>query len=363
MCSCTSIPDLQVRESWRSATESRRGLDGVAATAMIVGIPNGGPMLNRCCPPKLPVLSLLLAALGLPASLPAADDPWVVLEGKEGPGKGKHIVLVSGDEEYRSEESLPQLGKILAAHHGFKCTVLFAIDRKDGTINPNQSDNIPGLEALANADLMVVFLRFRDLPDEQMKHVADYVESGRPIVGLRTATHSFNIKDGKAFAKYSWQSKDWEGGFGRQVLGETWIAHHGQHGKQSTRGIAAPGMKDHPILRGIADGDVWGPTDVYQVRLPLPGDSKPLVLGQVLEGMKPGDKPFSGKQNDPLMPVAWIKSYRGASGKTARIFTTTMGASQDLESEGTRRLLVNACFWALGLEDRIPPKSEVGLVG
>src|SRR5262245_36962572 len=173
MCSCTSIPDLQVRESWRSATESRRGLDGVAATAMIVGIANGGPMLNSWCPPNMLVLSLLLAALGLAASLPAADDPWVVLEGKEGSGKGKHIVLVSGDEEYRSEESLPQLGKILAAHHGFKCTVLFAIDRKDGTINPNQSDNIPGLEALKTADLMALFTRFRNLPPEQMKPLID----------------------------------------------------------------------------------------------------------------------------------------------------------------------------------------------
>ena len=70
------------------------------------------------------------------------------LEGGDGPGKGKHIVLVSGDEEYRSEESLPQLAKILAKHHGFKCTVLFAIDKKDGTINPGETHNIPGLEAL-----------------------------------------------------------------------------------------------------------------------------------------------------------------------------------------------------------------------
>src|SRR5947207_4637370 len=117
-----------------------------------------------------------------------AVKPWVVYEGTQGPGKGKHIVLVSGDEEYRSEQALPQLAKILARRHGFKCTVLFAIDPRDGTINPLVS-NIPGLEALDNADLMVVFTRFRDLPDEQMKHIVAYVESGRPIVGLRTATH------------------------------------------------------------------------------------------------------------------------------------------------------------------------------
>src|SRR5262249_23630413 len=208
------------------------------------------------------------------------------------------------------------------------CTVLFAIDPKDGTINPNQRDNIPGLEALKTADLMVVALRFRDLPDEQMKHIVDYVESGRPIVGMRTATHAFNIKPGKAYAQYSYNSKSWDGGFGRQVLGETWISHHGQHGKQSCRGVRAKGQATHPILRGIQDGDIGGPTDVYGVRLPLPGDSQPLVLGQVLEGMQPTDKPVTGKQNDPLMPIAWVKTYTGPSKKAARVFTTTMGASQ-----------------------------------
>src|SRR6516164_60415 len=141
-----------------------------------------------------------------------AGDPWIVYDGFDGPGKGKHIVLVSGDEEYRSEEALPQLGKILAKRHGFKCTVLFAIDRKDGTINPNVRDNIPGLEALHTADLMVIFTRYRDLPDAQMKHIADYVESGRPIIGTRTATHAFRIGRGKAYAKYA-NSKEWEGGF------------------------------------------------------------------------------------------------------------------------------------------------------
>src|SRR5207245_4097840 len=165
-----------------------------------------------------------------------AADPWIVYDGYDGPGKGKHIVLVSGDEEYRSEEALPQLAKILAKHHGFKCTVLFAIDPKDGTINPNQTNNIPGLEALEKADLMVIFTRFRDLPDEQMKHIVDYVESGRPIIGLRTATHAFNIKSDKSYAKYGWRSKEWDGGFGRQVLGETWVSPQGQHGKQSPPG-------------------------------------------------------------------------------------------------------------------------------
>ncbi len=292
-----------------------------------------------------------------------AADPWVVYEGADGPGKGKHIVLVSGDEEYRSEEALPQLGQILAKHHGFKCTVLFAIDPKDGTIDPNKNDNIPGLEALKNADLMILFTRFRNLPDEQMKYIAEYVDSGRPILGMRTATHAFNLKS-KTFAKYSWGcTKEWPGGFGKQILGETWVNHWGQHGKQSTRGILAKDQQSNPILRGIKDGDVWGPTDVYEVHLPLPGDSTPLVLGQVLQGMKSTDEPLAGKKNDPMMPVAWTKTYKSESGKTGRVFTTTMGASQDLLSEGTRRMLVNAAYWAVSMEDRIADKANVEIVG
>ncbi|MBN1852802.1 MAG: hypothetical protein JW829_08760, partial [Pirellulales bacterium] len=120
---------------------------------------------------------------------------------------------------------------------------------------------------------------------------------------------------------------------------------------------------DHPILRGIANGDIWGPTDVYTVRLPLPGDSQPLVLGQVVAGMQPGDPPVDGKKNDPMMPIAWTKTYTGSSGKPSRVFTTTMGSSQDLASAGFRRLLVNACYWCTGLEERIPEKSDVDLVG
>jgi hypothetical protein len=293
-----------------------------------------------------------------------AAETWVVYKGDSGPGKGKHVVLISGDEEYRSEEALPQLAKILAKRHGFECTVLFAI-APDGTIDPNRNDNIPGLEALDSADLMVIATRFRNLPDDQMKRIVDYVESGRPVIGMRTATHAFALKDSSPFAKYTWTSKEpgWEGGFGRRVLGETWVNHHGQHGSQSTRGIVAKGEEHHPVLRGIKDGDIWGPTDVYEVHLPLPGDSRPLVLGQVLSGMMPNDPPVTDKKNDPMMPVAWIKSYTGAQGKAARVFTTTMGASQDLESEGVRRLLINACYWAVGLEDQISPKGDVAIVG
>jgi type 1 glutamine amidotransferase len=309
-------------------------------------------------PKALRAAALLLFACSLTGGALGAD-PCVVYQGSAGPGQGKHIVLVSGDEEYRSEEALPQLGKILADRHGFKCTVLFAIG-KDGTIDPSRSDNIPGLENLRSADLMIIATRFRDLPDDQMKEIVDFVESGRPIIGMRTATHAFNVKS-KTYADYSWNSKTWPGGFGRQVLGETWVNHHGHHGKQSTRGIIAPESRDHPIVRGINDGDIWGPTDVYEAH--PSADCTPLVFGQVLQGMKPTDEPVTGTKNDPMMPIAWYKTYAPANGKKVRVFTTTMGAATDLESEGLRRLLVNAAYWAVGLEDKIPPKSDVSLVG
>ena len=295
------------------------------------------------------LFNCVLAVLAAAATA-QGEDRWLVFEGKEGPGKGKHVVLIAGDHEYRSEEAMPQLAKILANQHGFKCTVLFSQDA-DGTINPDNIANTPGLENLKTADLMVIGWRFRDLVEDQMQHVVDYVAAGKPIVALRTSTHSFNIEGKKKYADWSWTNK---GGFGKKYLGETWIAHHGAHGSQSTRGIIAPGAKEHPIARGLKDGDVWGPTDVYTVNLPLADDCKPIFLGQVLQGMKFDDQPLAGEKNDPMMPLVWTKSYKGENGKQARVVTSTLGAATDFTAPGSRRMFVNAVYWALGLEDKIP---------
>src|SRR6267378_4055442 len=182
---------------------------------------------------------------------------WVTYEGKQGPGKGKDIVFISGDEEYRSEESLPMLAKILAVRHGFKCTVLFPINGADGTIDPVIQTNIPGIEALDSADLCVMGLRFRELPDEKMKHFVDYLNAGKPIIALRTSTHAFAYDRNKQspYAKYDWRGKEWPGGFGQQVLGETWVNHHGDHGKESTRGLINEPFRNRPVLRGV--GAIW----------------------------------------------------------------------------------------------------------
>ncbi len=310
------------------------------------------------------LFAAVAAVVGLSAGLAQADDLWIKFDGGDGPGKGKHVVLVSGDEEYRSEEALPQLAKILSKHHGFQTTVLFAIDPETGEINPNKGDNIPGLEALQTADLMIIATRFRHLPDDQMKLIADYVEAGKPVIGLRTATHAFN--GGGTYARYSNGSnaEGWKGGFGKQVLGEQWVNHHGQHGKEGTRGIVVAGQERNPILRGIEAGSIFGPTDVYTVVIDdVAKSSIPLILGEVTETLEPMSKAVSGTKNNPMMPVAWTKLYKSPSGKEARVFCTTMGAATDLEAEGTRRMIVNATYWTLGLEDKIPEKSNVALVG
>jgi hypothetical protein len=318
-----------------------------------------------------------LALMSLAACGRGQDDAELVTryQGGNGPGEGKRVVLVSGDDEYRSEEALPHLGRILTFRHGFDCTALYAIDPADGLIKPDFQTNIPGLEALERADLMVIATRFRHLPDEQMRYIDAYVHSGRPIVAMRTATHAFNYpkESDSIYRHWSWNDKEtWPGGFGKQVLGETWAGHHGHHGVQSTRGLIAPGKEQHPILRGC--DDIWGPTDVYGVS--LPDDAEPLVLGQVLEGMRPDDKPVVGeyatgegarrvvkRPNEPMMPVAWTRPYTGREGRTARVFTTTMGAATDMLSEGMRRLLVNGVYWAAGLEAEIPARADVELVG
>lgn len=339
------------------------------------------------------LIGLLVSCKTKNAKVPVETQPttppqWLTLKGET---NKPNIVLVSGDEEYRSEEALPQLAKILSQHHGFNCTVLFAQHpEKPGLIDPNYLHNIPGLEKLEEADMMVIFTRFRALPDEQMQHIDNYLKSGKPVLGIRTATHAFNFKEDfpSAFAHYGnyHESEDeWNDGFGRLVLGEKWISHHGHHKHQSTRGIPASGVENHPIWNGIESGEIWGPTDVYGVRMPLPGDSQPIVLGQVINrpgdfdendnlyGMRSSDteiatdnpaikdKEKKYNPNNPLMPIAWTKSYQLPAGKKGKVFATTIGSSTDLLSEGTRRMMINAVFWCL--DQPVPQKANVSLVG
>ena len=171
------------------------------------------------------VSKLLVALLAVTAvSASAAPKQWLDYKGRKGPGKGKNIVLISGDEEYRSEEAMPLLAGILSRFHGFNCRVVFAIDPKSGLVDPNNRNNIPGLEALKDADLMVIGTRFQDLPDDQMAQIDAYLKTGKPVIGMRTATHAFNIGGNKTYAHYSngynGPKKEWQGGFGKLILGD-----------------------------------------------------------------------------------------------------------------------------------------------
>ena len=296
------------------------------------------------------VLSVLWIASTLHAQIP------VVYEGTDGPGKGKHIVFLAGDHEYRSEETLPALARILAKHQGFKCTVLFSVDASSGAIDPDSS-NMPGLAALDTADLAVVFLRFQSFPPEQMKHIIAYLDRGGPVMGLRTSTHAFKFAADSPSAKYSWDYKgqDYLTGFGHQVLGQSWVGHYGQNHRQSTRIIVTPEQSAHPILQGVKD--IWVQAGGY-VGKPTSGTI--LTTAQPLNGMKP-DSPAD--ETKPPMPSEWTRSYKSTSGKEGRVFTSLYGASEDILNEGYRRMIVNATFWAAGLEAAIKPDLNIAIVG
>ena len=302
------------------------------------------------------LMELVLPALGALALAANASAQPLVYEGGSGPGRGKHIVFLAGDHEYRSEETLPALARILANHFGFKCTVLFTVDPKTGEIAPGNS-NMPGTEALDTADLAVVFLRFQNFPQGQMKPFDDYLNRGGPVVGLRTATHAFRSKAADLFSKYSSDSKaaDYDRGFGHQVLGQTWVGHYGKNHQQSTRITVVDGRKNHPILRGVKD--VWVQAGAYVGK---PTDGEVLTTAQPLDGMTPES---SADATKPPMPSEWTRSYKSASGKSGRVFTSLYGASEDLLNDGYRRMLVNGCLWAVGLEDAITPDADVAFVG
>ena len=299
------------------------------------------------------LLVLLLGSLMLPIRPDAAfqqNATSVSYPAVAGAGKGRHVVFLSGDEEYRGEEGLPMLAKILSQRHGFKCTVLFSVD-PDGTINPKASKSLSDPAALDTADAVVMLLRFRAWPDEDMARFEKFLLAGKPIIALRTSTHAFNgLAKGGPWDTWNYNN---QGGFGKRVLGETWLTHWGKHKIEATRGVIEPGQQDNPILRGVSD--IFGDTDVYEAY--PPPDATILVRGLVLQTLAPGSPPAdyqktraTDKQqqgvNDPPMPVVWTRLNKNGNGTTNKILTTTMGSATDLENEGLRRLVVNAVYGA-----------------
>ncbi len=317
-------------------------------------------------PFRLSIIWLLLAVLNFQAiAHPVPESPkWLTYSGGDGPGKGKHIVLIAADQEYRSEQSMPMMARILSQHHGFDCTVLFAVNEK-GEVDPTmpvypekgkefKSHHIPGLENLASADLVIFFTRLLTLPNDEQEQIVRYIDSGKPIIAIRTANHGFLHA-----LPYQMNGKriDW----GVDILGGTFLNHHGNWHADSTRGILVEAQKNHPILTGVKD--IWGTSDVYRTYKEggsLPAGCTALVWGQPLLGRQHDDPP--NRELEPL-PVAWFKFWQTSDGKSARVFHSTMGSGEDFKSAGLRRLIVNAAYWGLGMESAISPTSSVEYVG
>ncbi|NBV24004.1 MAG: hypothetical protein EBS05_19060 [Proteobacteria bacterium] len=224
-----------------------------------------------------------------------------VLNAAAAPAKAPTIVLISGEFEYHSTETLPLLKTQLETKLGAKCIYL---QRKPGT---NVHD-IPGLEALDQADLAILFIRRMVLPEDQLARFKQYAASGRPIIGLRTASHAFE----------NW--KEWD----HDVLGGNYHMHHDN--KLATTVQTVPANATHPILAGLPKEFV-SPGSLYK-NSPLPEGS--LVL---LNGSVPGQ---------PTEPIAWTHKY----GNTP-VFYTSLGHPMDFELEPFNRLMLNAVQWAL----------------
>jgi hypothetical protein len=293
-----------------------------------------------------------------------ASELWLRYTGHNGPGRGKHVVLIAAEQEYRCEQSMPMLAKVLSRHHGFDCTVLFSVNEK-GEVDPTlpapfkkeeratRRHRIPGLEHLAKADCVIWLSRFMQLADDQKQFFHAYFDSGKPLVALRTANHGF------------WAGKPYEVAGKpvsmRDMLGGTFRGHHGGWHREATQGIIVDENKTHPVLTGVKD--IWGTSDVYRCHtddFPFPGDCTKLVLGQPLVNLERNAPP--NEKKEPL-PVAWAKTWTGNNGKPSRILHFTMGSAEDFENAGVRRLTVNGVYWGMGMESKIKPDSSVDIVG
>ena len=298
-------------------------------------------------------VTVVMASMGH-AELPANV---VVYEGEKGPGKGTHIVFLASDHEYRGEETCPALARILAKTHGFKCSVIFGVNKETGFIETGSS-YIPGTELLADADLLFIFARFLHPSDEQMKPIDDYLKRGGPVIGLRTSTHAFNRIASEQYKKYNhdYKGAEYVGGFGRQVLGETWAGHYGPNHRSCTRLDIVPEQKGHVVLTGVKD--MCGQAGAYEAN-PEP-NSVILAMSQPLTTMKEDSEPMKGKAPTPGL---WVRTYKGAEGKEGRVLCTTQGASEGILNDGLRRVLINGVFWAVGLEKKIKADLNIDFIG
>lgn len=303
------------------------------------------------------IIQSLIASVAM-TGFTVADQPadHLVFEGNEKrPGKNKHVVLISGDEEYRSEESMPMMAQILS-FHGFKTTVLFAMDKEGKFVDPMNNRTLSNPAALDSADAIIMAIRWRQWNDEAMEHFHNAFERGVPIIGLRTSTHPFKGRQGK-FAKYgdgTGKEGGWDHGFGRHVLGEKWVNHHGAHAREGTRTFVEEANRNHPILKGVRT--IFGRSDVYGVNPRQPATI--LMRGAVTKTLDSKSPVLKNKKNDPMMPVAWTREHKHENGKVSKVFTCTMGSADDLVDINLRRLVINAVYWGLEMKAPDVPTSK-----
>lgn len=247
------------------------------------------------------------------------------------PPKRPHIVFISGDHEYGSEETFPILAAELEKHYGMRTTVLKSYP------DENAEENIPGLETLEKADVAVFFLRWRRLPAEQLEHIRKYLDAGKPVVAFRTTTHAFNYPKGHPLEK--WNS------FAVDYLGAPpgWGNGHYHYGHKSSTDVSViPSSINDPILTGV-DKNFHVRSWLYHV-LPNhpPADAKRLLTGRSLDS----------ERKDPVEnPVAW--TWKNKAG--GKVFVTTLGHPEDFQVEAVQRLVINGIHWATGKS--VPKKS------
>ncbi len=244
--------------------------------------------------------------------------------------KKPHIVFVSGDHEYSSEATFPIIAQELASKYDFKTTVL------KSSPDENAEENIPGLEALDQADVAVFFLRWRRLPADQLRHIETYLKSGKPIVAFRTTTHAFNYPKGHELEKWNAFAVDYLGGPPGWGNGHT---HYGHLSSTDVSLVAA--AQQHPILTGVPRTfhvASW----LYLVRPKYPpADAEVLLMGKSVNPNKP-----DAIEN----PVAW--TWKNKAG--AKVFVTTLGHPADFKEEAMQRLVINGIHWAAG--KKVPKK-------
>ncbi|MHC4365444.1 MAG: isochorismatase family protein, partial [Planctomycetota bacterium] len=244
--------------------------------------------------------------------------------------KRPRAVFIIAENEYDADKTLPEFARELQTKYNFSCE--FALGTPKTRI-AKERNNIAGLEALQTADLAIVFVRRRALPTTQMKHLRDYIKSGRPLIGLRTASHAFAPR-GKLQPGFV----DWPE-FDRDVLGGNYHGHHNNKAKDGPKTYVwvKPGMKSHPILAGVPTSKFYVRSWLYKT-LPLTRTTTVLMMGRV-EDRKPHE------------PVAWTNTHIGGG----RVFYTSLGHPDDFRLPAFRRLLLNAVFWVL---DKPVPKPQ-----